>query len=96
MRTECAADIFDFASVEGRQVKVAFDGGSLISDGGALLLGGVDRVLRLVERFAGCFQDNRRAGLVEHEVQTLVVSARSAKRWATRTSTITTGCGTIR
>jgi hypothetical protein len=72
MRTECSAEIFDFAPVEGRRVEAAFDGGSLSSDGGGLLLGAADRALRLVDRFAGCFQDNRRAGLVEHEVRTLV------------------------
>jgi hypothetical protein len=58
--------------VEGRRVEAAFDGGWVSSDGGALLLGATDRALGLVERFAGCFQDNRRAGLIEHEVRTLV------------------------
>jgi hypothetical protein len=58
--------------VEGRRVEAAFDGGSLSSDGGALLLGATDRALALVDRFAGCFRDQRRAGLVEHEVRTLV------------------------
>ena len=72
MPTECSADLFGFAPVEGRRVEAAFDGGSLSSDGGALLLGATDRALELVDRFAGCFQDHRRAGLVEHEVRTLV------------------------
>ena len=72
MRTECSADLFGFAAVEGRRVEAAFDGGSISSDGGALLLGATDRALALVDRFAGCFRDARRAGLVEHEVRTLV------------------------
>jgi len=58
--------------VEGRRVEAAFDGGSISSDGGALLLGAADRALGLVERFAGCFRDHRQAELVEHEVRTLV------------------------
>jgi Transposase DDE domain group 1 len=50
----------------------AFDGGAITSDAGALLLGATDRAIRLVERFAGCFQDRRAAEWVEHEVATLV------------------------
>lgn len=72
MRTDCNAESFCFASVEGRRVEAAFDGGAITSDGGAVLLGATDRALRLVERFAGCFSDHRRAELVEHEVRTLV------------------------
>jgi hypothetical protein len=72
MPTECSADLFGFASVAGRRVEAAFDGGAISSDGGAVLLGSTDRALRLVERFAGCFRDGRQAALVEHEVRTLV------------------------
>jgi hypothetical protein len=50
----------------------AFDGGAVTSDGGGLLLGATDRAIGLVERFAGCFADHRRADLIEHEVRTLV------------------------
>jgi hypothetical protein len=64
--------LFGFAPVEGRRVEACFDGGSISSDGGALLLGASDRALRLVERFAGCFQDHRRPELIEHKVRTLV------------------------
>jgi hypothetical protein len=49
-----------------------FDGGAITSDAGALLLGATDRAIRLVERFAQCFIDRRRAELVEHLVPTLV------------------------
>jgi hypothetical protein len=72
MPTECRQDSFAFASVEGRRVEAAFDGGSVTSDAGALLLGATDRAIRLVERFAGCFDDGRRAELIEHELTTLV------------------------
>jgi AraC-like DNA-binding protein len=37
-----------------------------------LLLGATDRAIRLVDRFAACFQDSRSARLIEHEVRTLV------------------------
>ncbi|HZX95292.1 MAG TPA: IS1380 family transposase [Myxococcales bacterium] len=73
MPTECSATLFEFAPVEGRQVVAAFDGGAITSDAGALLLGETDRVIRLTERFAGCFTDSRMPALVEHEVATMVL-----------------------
>jgi hypothetical protein len=57
MQTECIADLFGFAPVEGRSVVAAFDGGKMTSDAGAVLLGATDRTIRLVERFADCFAD---------------------------------------
>ena len=72
MPTECSAGLFDFAPVEGRRVEAAFDGGAITSDAGALLLGATDRAIGLVERFAACFTDVRRADLIEHAVSTLV------------------------
>jgi hypothetical protein len=72
MRTECSPALFDFAAVEGRSVVGDFGGGTITSDGGALLLGEADRAIKLVERFAGCFRDFRSAELVEHVVKTLV------------------------
>src|ERR671926_1285374 len=72
MPTECSADLFGFAPVEGRAVVAAFDGGKVTSDAGALLLGATDRAIRLVERFAGCFQDGRAADGLVHTVATLV------------------------
>ncbi len=72
MQTECSADLFGFARVEGREVVAAFDGGMMTSDAGALLLGATDRVIGLSRRFAGCFRDARNPAFVEHEVATLV------------------------
>ncbi|HEX2136854.1 MAG TPA: IS1380 family transposase [Microvirga sp.] len=72
MQTECSPDLFGFAPVEGRRVEAAFDGGAITSDAGALLLGATDRAIRLIERFASCFQDARCPQLIEHEVATLV------------------------
>ena len=72
MPTECSADLFGFAPVGGRRVEAAFDGGTITSDAGALLLGATDRAIGLIERFAGCFADRRRPELIEHAVATLV------------------------
>ncbi|MDP6516465.1 MAG: transposase, partial [Alphaproteobacteria bacterium] len=72
MPTECTSDMFGFTSVEGRRVVAGFDGGVMSSDAGALLLGAADRAIGLIGRFAGCFEDRRCPGLVEHAVATLV------------------------
>ena len=72
MHTECSAEMFEFAPVEGRQVVAGFDGGTITSDAGALLLGATDGAIRLTERFAGCFTDRRVPELVEHRVRALL------------------------
>ena len=72
MPTECSAEQFDFGTVEGRAVEAAFDAGLVTSDAGALLLGATDRAIGMIDRFAACFHDERRADLIEHEVVTLV------------------------
>ena len=72
MPTECISDLFGFAAVEGRRVEASFDGGSITSDAGGLLLGSTDRAIGLLDRFAGCFEDHRDADLIEHQVRTLV------------------------
>src|ERR1700704_3605667 len=72
MLTECSAELFDFGTVEGRCVEAAFDAGLVTSDAGVLLLGATDREIGLVERFARCFIDRRRAERVVHLVRTLV------------------------
>ena len=72
MQTDCIPDLFEFEAVEGRPVAAAFDGGSITSDAGAMLLGTTDRAIGLIDRFAACFRDFRCAELIEHEVETLI------------------------
>jgi hypothetical protein len=64
METECTTEQFEFAAVERRAVVAAFDGGTITSNGGALLMGLVDRGLDLMRRFAGCFTDRRDPQLI--------------------------------
>ena len=73
MPTECSAELFEFAPVDGRRVVASFDGGAITSDAGALLLGQTDRAIGLTERFAACFSDRRTPELIEHQVSTLVM-----------------------
>jgi Transposase DDE domain group 1 len=72
MQTQCNADLFGFARVEGRSVVAAFDGGKITSDAGGLLLGAADQAIGLIDRFAGCFRDSRSEELIEHRVATMV------------------------
>jgi len=52
-----------------REVVARFDGGTISSDGGALLLRETDRRLNLLPRLADCFLDGRNQQLVKHSVQ---------------------------
>jgi hypothetical protein len=72
MPTQCIAEQLQFAGVERRRVVAAFDGGTVSSDAGALLLGKADAAIGLIDRLAGCFSDGRQAHLIEHSVRTLI------------------------
>jgi len=70
--TECTQSTFEFASHFSRQVIARFDGGTITTDGGGLLLRETDRRLNLLPRLAECFLDARSPLLVEHTVEQLV------------------------
>jgi hypothetical protein len=72
MRTQCNAEQLQFSCIERRRVVAAFDGGTVSSDAGALLLGRTDEAIGLVDRLAGCFIDERDPQLIEHTVRTLI------------------------
>ena len=72
MPTDCSSDRFEFAPAEGRAVVAAFDGGTITSDAGALLLGATDRAIGLVRRFAAGFVDHRATDQIEHSVAILI------------------------
>ena len=57
---------FDLPAVCGKKVSVAFDGGLLSSDGGVLLLRGVERRLGIAERLSGCMADRRDPARIDH------------------------------
>jgi hypothetical protein len=70
--TECTQSAFEFASHFSRQVVARFDGGTITTDGGGLLLRETDRRLNLLPRLATCFLDGRSPVLVRHTVEQLV------------------------
>lgn len=70
--TECRQEVFEFQVHGSRKVTADFSGGYLSSDGGAVLLRGVELKTGLIERLAGCFRDYRLPCLVEHKVAELL------------------------
>lgn len=76
MSTQCTVaeeqQEFSFGKHFRRQVTARFDGGKISSDGGAVLLGEVDRRLGLLDGLAACFEDRRDPERIEHSVAELV------------------------
>ena len=72
MPTECTQGTFRFHSQSGRELVARFDGGTITSDGGGVLLGAVERRTGILRQFAGCFTDHRDPDAIEHPVYDLV------------------------
>ena len=72
MRTECNPKQIEFEGFGGRRVVAAFDGGTMTSDAGALLLRQADQAIGPIERVAACFRDGRRADRVVHSRRAMV------------------------
>lgn len=70
--TECSQTQFEFAGHFSRAVVADFDGGTLTSDGGALLLRQVDRRIKLLSRLASCFTDFRSPDRIDHNVEQML------------------------
>ena len=66
--TECIQSRFGFKGCGSREIVARFDGGTISSDSGALLLRETDQRLNLLPRLAGCFLDGRNQALVEHSI----------------------------
>jgi hypothetical protein len=70
--TECIPESFPFEDVGKRAVVGRFDGGYVVSDGGALLLRQVESQADILGRFATCFTDGRNPLRLTHSVEQLV------------------------
>ena len=70
--TECTQSSFEFQGHFSRSVRAQFDGGTMTSDAGGLLLRETDRRLNLLPRLAGCFLDGRDAGRIQHTVGEMI------------------------
>ena len=72
MPTQCNTTPLTFQPLGQRDVVARFDGGTITSDGGALLLGEAERLTGALRQFAACFTDHRDPDALEHTVLQLV------------------------
>ena len=72
LQTQCKSHQLHFQGLGGREVIADFQGGTLTSDAGALLLRQVDLAKGYLQDFAACFRDERDARYIEHSVVQLV------------------------
>ena len=82
--TECSQTQFTFQAHFSRQVTGQFDGGTMTSDAGGLLLRETDRRMNLLPRLAQCFLDGRAPARIQHSVAEMIRSALRLWRWATK------------
>jgi hypothetical protein len=72
MKTQCITDQMEFQQLGRRAVMGRFDGGTISSDGGAVLLREVEQRTGISERLARCFRDYRRQERIEHPVLAMI------------------------
>jgi Transposase DDE domain group 1 len=72
MPTQCNQESFEFHPLGERQVRGQFDGGTITTDAGGLLLREVEKRTGIISQFAACFTDHRDAERIEHTVKELV------------------------
>jgi hypothetical protein len=70
--TECSQTSFEFATESRQEVVARFDGGTITTDAGGLLLHKVEQKAGILRQFAGCFRDHRDPDRTEHRVGELV------------------------
>ena len=70
--TECIQSRLAFASEGKREVIAEFNGGTISSDGGALLLRAAEGRMQLLGRLSQCFLDGRNPALIEHRVEEML------------------------
>ena len=69
---EIKSGSINFGRLGRRVVEGRFDGGSMTSDAGVMLLGEVDRKLGLLEAASRCIADPRSPALIEHGVRDML------------------------
>ena len=72
MKTECNRKPLEFHPLGRRRIIGRFDGGTISSDAGGLLLRECERATGLIRQFARCFTDHRDPEQIEHWVEGLV------------------------
>lgn len=72
MNTECTQRTFDFQGLGSRIVTARFDGGTITSDAGGLLLREIEAKTGIIREFAECFDDFRDPDLIEFTADELL------------------------
>ena len=72
METQCIQEQMVFQQLGGREVIGRFDGGTISSDAGGMLLREVEMRCGIVKRVAECFGDYRDPERIEHSVEELI------------------------
>jgi len=72
MKTECNKKRYTFQALGRREILADFNGGTITSDAGGILLREVEKRTNILGRFAQCFTDYRNQKLIEHTVLDLV------------------------
>jgi hypothetical protein len=71
-KTECTSKQLHFQELDKRKVVGEFNGGTITSDAGALLLREIDRTRDYIQSFADCFTDYRNQDYIEFSVEELL------------------------
>jgi hypothetical protein len=71
--TNCISKTLNFPAIKNRKVEAAFDGGSITSDGGSLLLRQVEQRTKLLEKIASIIPDIRDQEKITHKISTMLV-----------------------
>lgn len=66
MVTQCTQQRFGFQRISKLKVEAQFNGGSIVSDGGGLLLREVEKRTGILQQFARLFSDGRDPSRIEH------------------------------
>ena len=72
MNTECNGKSYEFQPLNRRRVITDFNGGSITSDSGVLLLRELELKSGIMKQFASCFRDHRDPLRVEHTLEELI------------------------
>ncbi len=72
MKTECNKKRYTFQALGRREIIADFNGGTITSDAGGILLREVEKRTGILNRFSQCFTDYRNQKLIEHSVLDLI------------------------
>jgi hypothetical protein len=72
MTTECTTQPIVLQAENDRTLVARFDGGTICSDAGAILLKQVEQATGIIRQFAACFADYRNPALIDHTLYELI------------------------